>query len=55
MKILSFSDLEDMAKQINKSYATMSNRITELEERVEHLVQESKEKPAPKATAKKTA
>lgn len=46
MEILSMKHLEDLAAQVNRAFKERDDRITELEERVENLVQT---KPAPKA------
>jgi len=50
MKILSWKDLEDLATQVNRAFQERDVRITELEQRIENLIQEqNNKKPAPKA------
>ena len=50
MKIVSMKDVEDLANQVNVAFKERDRRITELEERVESLIQE---KNQPKVSAKK--
>ena len=49
MKIVSMKDVEDLANQVNAAFKERDRRITELEERVESLIQTKNEtKPVTK-------
>ncbi len=43
MKIVSMKDVEDLANQVNAAFKERDQRIIELEERVESLVQDKNE------------
>ena len=46
MKIVSMKDVEDLANQVNAAFKERDRRITELEERVESLIQDKNETKA---------
>jgi hypothetical protein len=47
MKIVSMKDVEDLANQVNVAFKERDRRITELEERVESLIQTKNETKSP--------